>query len=814
MKSFGTIFFILAVFFARGQILRKEYPISKTTTPPTIDGVLDDQCWNNLGYAMDFFMLEPGNGEPEKPGLETYVKMTYDDQAIYFAIQMNDPSPDSILTELSKRDDYKKNCDWFGVFINPFNDGQNDFNFWVTASGVQADSRTTGDGDDFGWNTVWKSEVEINDQGWVLELEIPYQSLRFPKAQNSSWGLNMIRSIRRSREQYSWNFIDKNIENRELQSGLITGMQNINPPLRLSIIPNVTASYSALPENTDPERIYTTSQAFNAGADIKYGLTESFTLDMTLLPDFTQVAYDEQILNLGPFENRFDEQRQFFKEGIELFNKGGLFYSRRIGGAPKNITGVSLSELDHVSQNTTRMLNATKVSGRTGGNLGIGVLNAITEANYAVANDDGKEVSVLTEPFTNYNVISFDQRFNRNSSVSFVNTNVWREGHYRDANVSSVFLSLANKANSYRYDGVFKYSSIAEEKTTTGFETENSISRTKGNLRFLLGQNVISDTYNQNDLGFQTRNNRFNHYGNISYQTFRPTGIFNKYRIRLSGNYNRLYNPNVYENFWLTADVFFLFRTFDAVGATTTFSPVESYDYYEPRVWGKQFLRPANITQTLWYSSDYRRKLAVDARVVYWQWNNTYDYRGFKFRLAPRYRFNDHFTMSLEYKPEWQQNNIGWVNTVNDNPDSIVFGMRDLMQQELQLNASYAFNEDISLELRFRHFWTYVDYQSYHLLLEDGSLLPYEEYPTDHDINFNTLNFDLRFSWWYAPASQIVILYRNNLISSDGDVRPYYLDNLYYALRSNQDHTLSLRITYFLDINYLTKWKRKDVEGP
>ncbi len=719
---------------------------------------------------------------------------------------MNDPNPDSILTQLTPRDNYNSNNDWFGVFINPFNDGLNDFNFWVTASGVQADSRTTGNRDDFGWNTVWKSHTRITDNGWVLELAIPYQSLRFPENGTGDWGLNMIRAIRRKREQYSWNFIDKQIASPELQSGILTGVTDIDSPLRLSITPNVTGSYSAVPtvEEGD-EGIYTTSQSFNAGADIKYGITESFTLDMTLLPDFTQVAFDKQVLNLGPFENRFDEQRQFFKEGIELFNKGNMFYSRRIGGAPKNITNTNLDELEDVSQNTTRMLNAIKVSGRTAGNLGIGVLNAITAPNYVSALDTARDqnVEILTEPLTNYNVISFDQRFNQNSSIGFVNTNVMRDGIYRDANVAALFLELANKKNSYKLSSQFKWANINEGLIINGYEAINAISKTRGNLRFSVGQQLTTDRFDQNDLGFQTRNNRFNHYASASYQTFEPTGILNKYRVTAGVNYNRLYNPNVYERLRVSYSLFTLFKTFDAFGYNGNNNPIESYNYFEPRVSGKKFRVPKRYYNEVWMSSDYRRIFALDARIGVWNWSE-YGVTGTKMRISPRVRFSDHLFITLGYRQRWVKNDIGWVNTMNE-VDSIVFGGRDIEETELSVSARYVFTKDISLEMNLRHFWTEVKYNQFFLLQDDGSVDDFPEYNTNHDINFNSLNLDLKFSRWFAPASQIVLLYRNNFLDSDQSVDISYGDNLLNSLRANQDHTISLRITYFLDVNYLRR---------
>ena len=198
------------------------------------------------------------------------------------------------------------------IAINPFNDGLSDFNFVVTAAGVQADSRTTANGDATSWNTVWQSHVNIHDSGWVVEMRIPYMALRFPEEYHEDWGLNILRSIRRNRTVWSWNYIDRTSGYRyEYQAGLLTGIKDIEPPVRLSLMPYV----SGYLDNYQG----TTSWDANGGLDLKYGISESFTLDMTLVPDFGQVALDQQFVNFSPFENRFSENRQFFTEGTETF---------------------------------------------------------------------------------------------------------------------------------------------------------------------------------------------------------------------------------------------------------------------------------------------------------------------------------------------------------------------------------------------------------------------------------------------------------------------------------------------------------------
>ena len=151
-----------------------------------------------------------------------------------------------------------------------------------------------------------------------------------------TWGVNFFREIRRDRQKYSWNFIDSKLGTFTQQNGVLTGIANIETPTRLFFLP-----YSSFYLNANDQQ--KTKGTLKGGLDLKYGINDAFTLDAILIPDFGQTKYDDVILNLGPFEQQFNENRPFFTEGTDLFSKGNLLYSRRIGGAPTNypITGTN-----------------------------------------------------------------------------------------------------------------------------------------------------------------------------------------------------------------------------------------------------------------------------------------------------------------------------------------------------------------------------------------------------------------------------------------------------------------------------------------
>jgi len=324
---------LLAISYSSAQE-KKTLNIEKTNIAPKIDGVLDDEVWKNVEIATDFVQYDPGMGIPAKEHQKTEVRMAYDDQAIYISAYLHD-KPEDIFKVFSPRDDFGQ-ADYFGVTFNPNNDSQNDIKFYVMSSGTQADiiggsggRRGGGPGPrgDRGWNAVWDSAVKHVDDGWIVEMKIPYAALRFANQEEPVWGIQFYRKFRKEGLDYSWSPIDRTVGEQGIYDGLLKGLKNITPPTRLMFYP--FASYTAVSQkNTE------TVSTIGFGMDVKYGITESFTLDVTLIPDFSQAAFDKVELNLGPFEQRFDEQRQFFKEGVNLFSKGDLFYSRRVGSSP------------------------------------------------------------------------------------------------------------------------------------------------------------------------------------------------------------------------------------------------------------------------------------------------------------------------------------------------------------------------------------------------------------------------------------------------------------------------------------------------
>lgn len=776
----------------------KKIQATRITNPPKIDGLLDDAVWETLPTFNQFYMLEPSNEGLAAQEIQTEVKFAYDDLAVYVAAYMYDDRPDLIPSQFSQRDQVFVQADQFMVALNTYNDGINETRFWVTSAGTIGDSRLTLNNQDFGFDVVFQCRVSRDDKGWYAEYKIPYNTLRFPEVDVQDWSVNFYRRLIRQNETHTFNRIDKSVGREAQYSALVTGVRDIDPPVRLTFFPFAQASYTALDGESTTE--------FSGGLDLKYGLSDSFTLDAQLIPDFGQVAFDAVRLNLGPFEQTFSENRAFFTEGTDLFNKGRIFFSRRIGSAP---TGrVSLNENETITNfpGKVNLLNSIKVSGRTKNNLGVGILNSITEQTFASIEDTetGQMREAVVEPLTNYNVVVLDQQFNQNSSISLINTNVTRSGSdFRDANVSGLVFSLANKENSFLASGRTIVSNVnGLDGLTTGFSSEFDFLRTKGNFRYRFGHDFSNTTYDINDLGLNNRNNFNSFVAGGSYEIFEPVSIFNKYRFNMNVRHRRLYRPDVETSTSVNFNTFFALKSRDAFGLDAGYE-TEERDYFEPRSPGRFVIFDDSFGAGGFISTDYRRRLAVDIRGGYRDWNDVDDQFFYRLNVSPRYRFSEKLLLILEASYRNVTNNFGWVDSSDTD---IFFGRRNITSLENTLSVAYNFDPYKAINLRFRNFWSTADYSAdiFFTLNEDGTRTP-----TNYDLaerrdpntNFNIWNLDLSFRWRFAPGSEASLLYRNQVFNQDDLSQLGYTESLDNLFDQPVQHTVSLRVTYFIDYN-------------
>ncbi|WP_231896409.1 DUF5916 domain-containing protein [Gramella sp. MAR_2010_147] len=778
---------------------RKVYHTLRIENPPKIDGYPNEEVWQNTDTADNFVMVEPGDGEAIPESHNTTAKILYDDEAIYVAAVMKESNPEKTMRQFTQRDNINQS-EFFLMDINTYDDGENQTRFIVTTAGTQADARMTGNNEDYAYNVVWESAVSQDENGWYVEMKIPYSALRFPEKPAQLWGMQFAREITHLNSTYVWNYVDKSTGQLSQYTGLLFGISNIDPPVRLSLYPFTSMAVDQFDGNTDFN--------FNAGMDLKYGINDSFTLDMTLVPDFGQTAFDEVELNLGPFEQVFGENRAFFTEGTELFNKGDLFYSRRVGSTPIGFNKVQALALENEeileNPDKTDLLNALKVSGRTDRGLGIGFFNAITNKQEAIFRDtiSGNTRREITESVANYNIVVLDQRFNKNSSISLINTNVTRNGRFRDGNVTGFLFDIYNKQNSFNFEGQAKMSNVnLPEQNKTGFASFLAVKRTKGNIRYSLANEFANETYDINDLGINFTNNYNNFSWNASYQIFEPKGNYNNYRIGLYGQHLRRYRPDVPVNTGVGGEFFASTRERFAFGGSMDINS-EFRDYFEPRSDNTYVLYKPFGTASAFVSTDYRKTFAYDIRVSIEEYYKS-SQSNFKLSIEPRYRFSDKFNMIYEFEYSYQNDRSSFVNRLDN---QIIFGLRDQKSLENSLNGSYNFNTKQGLNLSFRHFWSTASFKenSYTQLQQEGELAPFDYEITDENnpnANFNIWNLDLSYRWQFAPGSEAVLLYRNAIFNNDKLSYLGFNDSLDRLFAQPARHNLSLRVVYFIDYN-------------
>ena len=787
----------------------------RTAVAPKIDGLLKDSVWLQAQPASDFIINSPNYGQPAS--LRTEVWLLYDDEAMYVAAKNYD-NPASIRKQLTARDgEQRQDVDYFSFFVDTYNDDQNGFQFVVTSRNVQSDARISpaiqsmfGLPSDYSWDAVWESNVAITSDGWTLEMRIPYISLRFSKSEQQRWGINFQRFSRKRNESSFWNPVDPNIAGFVNQFGDLLGVSNIEPALRLSFLPYVTSGF----RNTPTTRGVVKEWLRNGGMDVKWGVNESFTFDATLVPDFGQVISDNVILNLSPFEVRFQENRPFFTEGTELFNKAGLFYSRRIGLTPsgywqvKNRVAADPNLEIVKNPGITQLINASKFSGRNKNNLGIGVFNAVGAPMVAsiLNKTTGGTEKIETEPLTNYSLVVVDQALKGRSSVTFTNTNVVRSGLARDANVSALDFALYDKNNNYAIIGTGRYSKIMGANPYDGFNTTLSLRKVSGKIQFNATNNIESDRYDPNDLGFLQAPNEVTTTAQVSYNQFTPTKNFLSYRYMLRVTNRQLYKPFVWQEVQIGASIFHFFKNFWDLSLNYESKPAWQHDYFELRTPGRM------IRMMPWHyvgfngSSDSRKRLYVEFKAGLAQSPSFRDAEFINYELSLRFRFNDRLSIEWSGEGSTDNGNVGYAFRREANGDPIV-GWRDVKQFTTLVSGLYNFTPRMFLTLRARHYWSGVKYEKYFNVDANGYWID-RAFIAGNDNNYNAYNLDLFYTWDFMYGSRLIVGWKNWMPldrAIDGIRFSKYGQNLAEVFRMPQGKELTARLIYFLDYQKLKR---------
>jgi hypothetical protein len=379
-----------------------ELHVRKAVQPIKIDGILDEPDWQLANPAKDFFLNYPV--DTIAPAFQSEARITFDQHFLYFGITCFDDEKPNIVQSLRRDIEWDLN-DNIGVYMDPFNDYTNGFFFTITPMGVQSEGIMSGGGandDSFNdsWDNKWYSKVTRHSDKWVVEIGIPWKTIRY---NITNWNITFLRNDVKRNQVSSWIATPiAYIPASFAYSGkLIWEEMPPKPHSNISFIPYLSGSTSKDFENEDSDN------QFNGGFDAKVGITPSLNLDLTVNPDFSQVEVDRQVINLTRFEFGFPERRQFFLENNDLFSQGGFpdsrpFFSRRIGLASDSSGNIA----------RVPILYGARISGKIGEDWRIGAMNLHTQ-----------EKKSLGLPAQNYSVAVAQRQIFSRSNIGFVFVN-------------------------------------------------------------------------------------------------------------------------------------------------------------------------------------------------------------------------------------------------------------------------------------------------------------------------------------------------------------------------------------------------------
>ena len=306
---------------------RKSFEIRRTGSPPVIDGNLDDAVWKDAAFVDDFHQTSPTNGAP--PTERTIVRVTYDDEYLYIAANLQDSEPAAIQAKQLIQGKMFYSDDRFWVTIDSFNNKRNDYFFQVNANGIRRDALRENNARFIEeWAAIWHAESQVHETGWATEIAIPFKSISFAP-ESDTWGINFGRGIVRKQEYDMWSSHER--QDWPAYGGEVTGIEEIEQGKGLDVVPSVNLSQSR-----DFE-LGGDSSGFEPSLDVRYRITPSLSATLTLNTDFSTSEIDEQQVALDRFSLFFPEKRDFFLQDAGIFEFGNIdtngrpFFSRRIG---------------------------------------------------------------------------------------------------------------------------------------------------------------------------------------------------------------------------------------------------------------------------------------------------------------------------------------------------------------------------------------------------------------------------------------------------------------------------------------------------
>jgi hypothetical protein len=635
----------------------------RASTPPAIDGRLDDAVWSTAPAVSGLLQRDPTEGDPASE--ETLIRVAFDDDCLYVAARLQDREPGRIVRQLSRRD-ASVEADAFVLYLDPHHDRLTGAQFGVSAAGVQRDALIYNDNFlDSTWDAVWASATAIGPDGWTAELRIPLSQLRFPRLDRYTWGINVQRVIQRRNESDWLQLVPKTESGLASRMALLEGIAAIDPPSTLEWLPYATSRVEFVEPKPAGTPFNDGSRWFAAGGlDLKYGVSSNLTLNATINPDFGQVEVDPAVVNLTQFETFFEERRPFFVEGARVFGNFGrsgassytafffpeptLFYSRRVGRTPQGKVNATYADVP----TSTTILGAAKLVGRTRRGWTLGALDAVTGREDAKISNGVQTSTQEVEPLTNYGVFRAQRELGTRAAVGVLATSVVRDsgdpalaaslpgnatmggldGHvFLDANRTWVAhggmagswvngttqaitrLQRAEQRYCQRPDAPHVRLDPAAT-SLPGWYGQAFVNRNRGKVTVNLGVWGMSPGFEVNDAGYSTQTDRAGGHAFVQFRRLTPDRWTRERYLWVSKWWTWNYGRELQGDGWQSG-IGLQFRNFWRTTALFT---------YAKRVWddkltrgGPTVIRPGNRGVQVSAVTDTRRTLALSAAASY-----------------------------------------------------------------------------------------------------------------------------------------------------------------------------------------------------
>ncbi|HJM46255.1 MAG TPA: DUF5916 domain-containing protein [Candidatus Marinimicrobia bacterium] len=768
------------------QLRFREIVATRTNIPPIIDGIINDEVWEDAIIENEFVQFEPYN--LAAPSEKTEVRLMYDNDYVYIAVNNYDTEPEKITGRLSRKDRWMEafgpHSDWLGIGFDSNNDDRTGYWFAVNPAESRmdvyvSDATNVMEAFDSSWDVVWEFKTAIHDQGWSIEMKIPMSVFQFKANKNEDWGLQVARYIHRLQEEVQWPGRSKGVNGFVPYYGILKGMDNIPSPKKVEILPYVLSG------NNDK------SYVSSLGLDVKYGMSAQSSLNLTINPDFGQVEADPSVLNLTVFETQFEEKRPFFIEGGSFFkNRYKLFHSRRIGQTPGILVpegGVFIDRPD-----ATTILGAGKILGETTSGTKYGIIEAVTDVEFGIwESESGDTVSGRIEPKTNYFIGRVEQSiFNNLSTIGVMMTDLRRvEAGY--SNVIGLDWRLKFIDNALTLKGQIVHSTKDGISGNGARFNFGYLDPKWWDLNFVIG--FTNDKYEINDLGFNERNDKW-YYG--SYGGFRkqdPWGKFLgnilEYRFFINGRGEdgltlsrslSIEQRNELKNYWSFGAE--LNMQFAAYNDEDTFRDERAWVYQsETEGYG-----------IFWFQTDKRKKLILRPYLGY----RRGEHRpwGYRAGLRLRYRPLNNINLMIEGFQDLGTKSMEWVDIEEDSiGTNIIYAESVALMNDIQIRFNWTFTPDLTFEAFFQPFTVDLDYKTFYKLMAEKTrnLEPYD-YIGNPDFKIKNVVGTFVVRWEYRPGSTLFFVY--NL----------HNDNYYNANDDNWDknsaNSLFVKFNYWLQI--------------